>query len=58
MEAAGDSYEDGTKVMGMTMTMSVNKPVEKLEAPTDTVNIVTLLQQFGVDPTMLSGATQ
>lgn len=58
MEAAGDSVEDGQKVMGMTMTMSVNKPAEKLEAPTDVVNIITLLQQFGVDPSMLSGATQ
>jgi hypothetical protein len=58
MEMSGDSFEDGQKVMNMKMVMGVKKPADKLEAPSDVVNIVTLLQQFGIDPSMFNASAQ
>lgn len=59
LEATGDSYgADDKKTMGMKLTMDVKEPAAKLEAPSDAVNIMTVVQSLGVDPAMLSGASQ
>lgn len=56
LEATGDDYtKEGKKNMGMKMTMEAKKPAAKLEAPTETVNILTLLTNLGIDPAMLQG---
>lgn len=56
LEATGDDYtKEGKKNMGMKMTMEAKKPAAKLAAPTDTVNILTLLTNLGIDPAMLQG---
>jgi len=56
LEATGDNFtKDRQKNMGMKMTMDAKEPAVKLEAPSDTVNILTLLEGLGINPAMLQG---
>lgn len=58
LEVTGDNYsEQGTKTGSLSFKMDVKEPSGKIEAPTEVVNIKELMQMFGVDPSMLSGAS-
>ncbi len=57
LEASGDSYSADKKDATLTLTIDVKKPQGEIKAPSDAVNIMTVLQEFGLDPSTLSGAT-
>lgn len=57
MEANGDVYDAGNKQGSLGVVVDVKKPKGEIKAPADAVNIMTVLQGFGLDPSMLSGAT-
>lgn len=56
LEASGDSYTNDKKEGTLTVTVDVKAPKGEIQAPTDAVNIMTVLQGFGLDPSMLSEA--
>jgi len=56
LEASGDSYSNGQKQGSLGVVVDVKEPKGEIKAPTDAVNILTVMQGFGLDPSMLSGA--
>jgi hypothetical protein len=57
LEASGDSFEQEVKAAEVKFSMSVKAPSGKLEAPTEVVNVMQLVEMFGVDPAILSEST-
>lgn len=58
LEAKGDTYQNGSKQGSLGVTVDVKEPKGSLSAPGDTVNIMTVLEGFGLDPSMFAGVTQ